>query len=185
MTNEQQRSPIFCLDNLKKHLYNTIWGIKQLLTITGAVDGSTQSACWVVMPWDPNGRVHNSVEGSFSPGKIILLLNRTMHSSRVNVTSHPVSVSTQIPKTDAMDKSGMMCPVNTNGRLSIRMSHICVDMTWRLPARETRRGHVVGRLFNTRVTSIKKIGWHRSLLWHYQWWGGKLPLPFQNAQCVW
>jgi hypothetical protein len=34
MTNEQQRSPIFCLDKLKKHLYNTIWGIKQLLTGT-------------------------------------------------------------------------------------------------------------------------------------------------------
>jgi hypothetical protein len=32
MTNEQQRSPIFPLDKLKKHLYNTIWGIKQLLT---------------------------------------------------------------------------------------------------------------------------------------------------------
>ncbi len=32
MTNEQQRSPIFRLDQLKKHLYNTIWGIKQLLT---------------------------------------------------------------------------------------------------------------------------------------------------------
>jgi hypothetical protein len=31
MTNEQQRSPIFCLDKVKKHLYNTIWGIKQLL----------------------------------------------------------------------------------------------------------------------------------------------------------
>jgi hypothetical protein len=32
MTNEQQQSPIFRLDKLKKHLYNTIWGIKQLLT---------------------------------------------------------------------------------------------------------------------------------------------------------
>jgi hypothetical protein len=31
MTNEQQRSPIFCLDKLKKHLYNTIWGIKPFL----------------------------------------------------------------------------------------------------------------------------------------------------------
>jgi hypothetical protein len=31
MTNEQQQSPIFHLDKLKKHLYNTIWGIKQLL----------------------------------------------------------------------------------------------------------------------------------------------------------
>ncbi len=33
MTNEQQRSPIFHLDKLKKHLYNTIWGIKQLLMV--------------------------------------------------------------------------------------------------------------------------------------------------------
>jgi hypothetical protein len=31
MTNEQQQSPIFRLDKLKKHLYNTIWGIKPLL----------------------------------------------------------------------------------------------------------------------------------------------------------
>jgi hypothetical protein len=33
MTNEQQQSPKFHLDKLKKHLYNTIWGIKQLLTL--------------------------------------------------------------------------------------------------------------------------------------------------------
>ncbi len=31
MTNEQQRSPIFRLDKLRKHLYNMIWGIKPLL----------------------------------------------------------------------------------------------------------------------------------------------------------
>jgi hypothetical protein len=41
MTNEQQRSPIFCLDKVKKHHYNTIWGIKPLLmvavTVTPAV----------------------------------------------------------------------------------------------------------------------------------------------------
>ena len=34
MTNEQQQSPIFRQDKLKKHLYNTIWGIKQLLMNT-------------------------------------------------------------------------------------------------------------------------------------------------------
>jgi hypothetical protein len=34
MTNEQQQSPIFCLDKLKKHLYNTIWGIKPLLMMS-------------------------------------------------------------------------------------------------------------------------------------------------------
>ncbi len=33
MTNEQQQSPIFRLDKLKKHLYNTIWGIKPLLML--------------------------------------------------------------------------------------------------------------------------------------------------------
>jgi hypothetical protein len=37
MTNEQQQSPIFCLDKLKKHLYNTIWGIKQLLMGSASV----------------------------------------------------------------------------------------------------------------------------------------------------
>ncbi len=31
MTNEQQRSPIFRLDKVKKHLYNRIWDIKPLL----------------------------------------------------------------------------------------------------------------------------------------------------------
>ncbi len=33
MTNEQQQSPIFCLDKVKKHLYNTKWGIKPLLML--------------------------------------------------------------------------------------------------------------------------------------------------------
>jgi hypothetical protein len=38
MTNEQQRSPIFRLDKLKKHLYNTIWGIKPLLMLSLQVE---------------------------------------------------------------------------------------------------------------------------------------------------
>ncbi len=42
MTNEQQQNPIFHLDKLKKHLYNTIWGIKQLLTTNGFVLGLIQ-----------------------------------------------------------------------------------------------------------------------------------------------
>jgi hypothetical protein len=33
MTNEQQQSLIFCLDKVKKHLYNTIWAIKPLLML--------------------------------------------------------------------------------------------------------------------------------------------------------
>jgi hypothetical protein len=40
MTNEQQQSPIFCLDKLKKHLYNTIWGIKPLLMFLRQFDHS-------------------------------------------------------------------------------------------------------------------------------------------------
>jgi hypothetical protein len=51
MTNEQQRSPIFCLDKLKKHLYNTIWGIKQLLMgdmRDWAVDCNGEGCEWVV-----------------------------------------------------------------------------------------------------------------------------------------
>jgi hypothetical protein len=41
MTNEQQQSPIFCLDKLKKLLYNTIWGIKQLQTLAVGLLGYT------------------------------------------------------------------------------------------------------------------------------------------------
>ena len=51
MTNEQQRSPIFCLDKLKKHLYNTIWGIKPLLMI---VDGVTHELTLQDVENDPN-----------------------------------------------------------------------------------------------------------------------------------
>jgi hypothetical protein len=43
MTNEQQRSPIFRLDRLKKHLYNTIWGIKQLLMRSASREGEAQA----------------------------------------------------------------------------------------------------------------------------------------------
>jgi hypothetical protein len=86
------------------------------LATTGAADGSMRLACWEVMPSDPNGSVHKSVAGSFSPCKIISSLYRTIHWSCVNVTSHPASVSTLIPKVEAMDRSGMICPVRTKGR---------------------------------------------------------------------
>jgi hypothetical protein len=51
MTNKQQQSPIFCLDKLKKHLYNTIWGIKPLLMI---VDGVTHELTLQDVENDPN-----------------------------------------------------------------------------------------------------------------------------------
>jgi hypothetical protein len=40
MTNEQQRSSIFRLDKVKKHLYNTIWGIKPLLMHSAGIVAS-------------------------------------------------------------------------------------------------------------------------------------------------
>ncbi len=48
MTNEQKRSPIFCLDKLKKHLYNTIWGIKPLLMIGLRRAGGKPTRCSAV-----------------------------------------------------------------------------------------------------------------------------------------
>jgi hypothetical protein len=59
MTNEQQQSPIFCLDKLKKHLYNTIWGIKPLL-MESETNGTIRIQCgtrmerlniWRVLPF--------------------------------------------------------------------------------------------------------------------------------------
>ena len=62
-----------------------------------------------------------------------------------------------MPKREAMDKSGIMCPVRTVGRPSMAMSHMCVDMTWRPSANATFNGLVVGRLLITGVPSMTKI----------------------------
>jgi hypothetical protein len=86
------------------------------LAKTGASDGSTCLAHWEVMPGDPNSSIHKSVAGSFSPNKIISSLYQTIHLSRVNITSHPASVSTLIPKMEAMDRSEKICPVRTKGK---------------------------------------------------------------------
>ena len=101
-----------------------------VLAKAGAANSSVLVACWEVMLWDPNRRVHRSVDGSFSPRKIIFQLYVTIQSPFVNVTSHPTSVRIRIPKSKAMDKSGMMCPIKVTGRPLIWMSHICVDMIW-------------------------------------------------------
>ena len=44
------------------------------------------------------GRVHRSVVGSFMPTNIILPLYLTTHFLMSNLTVHPASVSTWIPK---------------------------------------------------------------------------------------
>ena len=112
---------------------------------------------WEVILLDPSGSVHKSVAGSLAPRKIIRSLYFTMHSLGVNVTSHPAVVRTRMPKSEATDRSGTMCPVRTVGSPSISTSHICVDVTMRPSASATFNGRVVGRRFTTGVPSITKI----------------------------
>ena len=83
----------------------------------------------VCVEGDPRGRFHRLVEGSFLPCKITLPLYRMMHLCLSKVSLHPVFVRTCIPNNDAMERSGMICPVSVIGRLFIFMSQICVDMT--------------------------------------------------------
>ncbi len=73
------------------------------------------------------------------------------------MTLHLASVKTLMPKSEAIERSRMICPVRTNGRLLIIMSHICVDMTWRPSASKTFRGCLVIHLFTMGVPSITKI----------------------------
>jgi hypothetical protein len=84
-------------------------------------------------------------------------LYRTMQLVLSNVTVHPASVRTRIPNSEAIDRSGIMCPVSTVGSPSILMSHMCVDQTIRPSANATFSGCVVGRLLTTGVPSITKI----------------------------
>ncbi len=105
----------------------------------------------------PNGRVHKSVAGSFTPRKIIAPLYRTMQLFLLNVTMHPASIRSRMPNSEAIERSGMMCPVSIAGSPPILMSHMCVDRTSRPLANATFNGCVVGCLLTTGVPSITKI----------------------------
>ena len=100
----------------------------------------------VFLPAEPTiGRVHRSVVGSFMPVNIILPLYLTTHFSMSNLTVHPASVSTRIPKREAIDNSGTMCPTSVIGRPGIIISHMCVDITLRPSANATLSKHVIFR----------------------------------------
>ncbi len=58
---------------------------------------------------------------------------------------------------DAMERSEILCHVNGKGRLSMYMSHICVNNTWWPFASDTVRGFVVTLLIITGVPSITNI----------------------------
>jgi hypothetical protein len=109
------------------------------------------------MPFEPKGRVHRSVAGSFPPLKIILPLYQTVHCSWSNVTLQSASVSARISKMEAVDRSGMMWPVSTVGRPSIYMSHMYVDITCLPLVSATLRGCVILCFLMTGVPSITKI----------------------------
>ena len=64
-----------------------------------------------------------------------------------------------MPNKDAMERMGIMCHVNGNGkgRPSMCMSHICVNNTWQPSANDTVRGFVVVFLLITGVPPITNI----------------------------
>ena len=80
-----------------------------------------------------------------------------MHFSMLNVTVHPTSVSTRIPKREVIDNSGTMCPTRVVRRPGIMMSHMCVDITLRSSANATFSGHVIFHLLWMGMPSMTKI----------------------------
>jgi hypothetical protein len=80
----------------------------------------------VVMLGVPIGSAHKSVALSLPPCNIILFLYQTVHVNLSKCTSHPTSVKTRMPKSKAIESSGMMWPVNVTGRPSMCMSNIWV-----------------------------------------------------------
>ncbi len=88
---------------------------------------------------------------------MILLSYHTVHADLSNRTLHPASVSTTMPKREAMASSGMMCPVRTTGSPLMCISHMCVDVTLLPSARDTTTWHVVGCLLMMGVPSMMKI----------------------------
>jgi hypothetical protein len=75
--------------------------------------------------WDSNGRIHESVTRYCVPRKIITPLYCTMHLLQLNVTSHSALVKTQMPKSEAILRCGMMWPVRVTGRPSIDVTLVC------------------------------------------------------------
>ncbi len=103
------------------------------------------------------GRVHRSVLGSLYPLKITLPLYTTSHFSLSKTTLHPTLHRGQIQMSEAVLRSGMMCPVSVTGNPGIFMSHTCVDLTFLPSGRLTVSGFVPNCLFATPTPSITKM----------------------------
>ncbi len=105
----------------------------------------------------PIGSVHKLVALSSPLSSIILLSYHTVHFNLSNLTLHPALVNTAMSNRDAIESSGMMCPVRTTGSPLMWTLHICVDVTCRPSARDTVKGFVIGHLLITGVPSIMNI----------------------------
>ncbi len=84
------------------------------LAILGQASMGMTKSCWAavrVLP-SPRGRVHRSVHGSLFPHRNSFPINLTTHLSLSKVTVQPTAVNTQIPNKEAIDRLGMMWPVN-------------------------------------------------------------------------
>ncbi len=77
----------------------------------------------------PEGKSPKICSSIFIPLQIKFPIYLTVHLCLSKVTLHPTSVNARMLNSNAMDKSGMMCLLRTNGRPSSFMSHMCVDMT--------------------------------------------------------
>jgi hypothetical protein len=62
-----------------------------------------------------------------------------------------------MPISDAIFRSGMMCPVRVIGNPGIFMSHTCVDLIFLPSGRLTVSGFVANHLFSTSTLSITKM----------------------------
>jgi hypothetical protein len=80
------------------------------------------------MPFDPNRRVLKFVKQSFLPRKIMEPLYPTTHLLLSKVTLQPALVNTGMPKSEAILRLGIMCPIRVTGRPLMMMLHSCVDV---------------------------------------------------------
>jgi hypothetical protein len=113
----------------------------------------------------PIGSVRKLVALSLPPSSMILFLYHTVHFNLSNRTLHPALVSMTMPKWEAMESSGMMCPVRTTGSPLMCTSNMCVDVTWLPSASDTVNRHVVGHWLTTGIPSMMKIALPPSPQW--------------------
>ncbi len=126
-------------------------------TYTGAGSGKSIWLGVVHIPSFVIGRVQRSVLRSLSPLKITHPSYMTSHLTSSNTTLHPTLLRGRIPISEAVFRSGMMCPVSVTGNPGILMSHACADLTFLPSGRLTVRGFVATRLFATSTPSITKM----------------------------